>query len=212
MLCSCKAPHHPPAHGTNAQHAAARGDAADAGAAAWAEAGAGIAAAEPMPMAETIVGPWAPPGIVAPWPYDEYLRDGGDRDLPVHVLPDWHVDGMETEDTIAHYDTLEGLTVVEPSNRVLLVCPALRRSAQRDRTSGRGAGASHAQRRPADATGTLRSIANGRRQHEQGSTARRDRLQASHDLSHADGRRRGFAGDPARQLPGLLPAVRGLHA
>jgi uncharacterized repeat protein (TIGR01451 family) len=76
-----------------------------------------------MPMPETIVGPWAPPGIVAPWPYDEYLRDGGDRDLPVHVQPDWHVDGLETEDTVAHYDTLDGLTVVEPSNRVHIYAP-----------------------------------------------------------------------------------------
>jgi uncharacterized repeat protein (TIGR01451 family) len=74
-------------------------------------------------MAETIVGPWAPPGIEAPWPYDEYLRDGGDRDLPVQVLPDWHVHGMETEDTIAHYDTVDGLTVVEPSNRVYIYSP-----------------------------------------------------------------------------------------
>jgi uncharacterized repeat protein (TIGR01451 family) len=123
MLCSCKATHHPhlaqgPEHTMLAPGAMPPETAANA----WATGGTGMAAA-PMPMAETIVGPWAPPGIAAPWPYDEYLRDGGDRDLPVQVQPDWHVQGLETEDTIAHYDTVDGLTVVEPSNRVHIYAP-----------------------------------------------------------------------------------------
>ena len=69
------------------------------------------------------VGPWAPPGIGRPWPEDEYLRDGGDRGLPVAVAPDWEVRGLETEDAVAHYDTLDGRTLVEPSNRVHVYSP-----------------------------------------------------------------------------------------
>ena len=128
LLCSCKAPHagHP-MPGPHAPNMLPPGAMMDAGAAMANFPGAGQAMAamplEPMPMPETVVGPWAPPGIAAPWPYDEYLRDGGDRDLAVRVMPDWHVHGMETEDTIAHYDTLDGLTVVEPSNRVYIYSP-----------------------------------------------------------------------------------------
>ena len=66
---------------------------------------------------------WAPPGIVRPWPRDEYVRDGGDRRVTAHVHPNWQIDGLEMEDTIAHYDTLDGRTVVEPSNRVHIYAP-----------------------------------------------------------------------------------------
>lgn len=69
------------------------------------------------------VGPWAPPGIRRPWPQDEYLRDGADQGLPVAVAPDWEIRGLEPEDTIAHYDTLDGRTLVEPSNRVHIYSP-----------------------------------------------------------------------------------------
>jgi uncharacterized repeat protein (TIGR01451 family) len=84
---------------------------------------------EPGPMASGLVvppdptGPWAPPGIRRPWPHDEYLRDGADQGLPVAVSPDWEIRGLEPEDTIAHYDTLDGRTLVEPSNRVHIYSP-----------------------------------------------------------------------------------------
>lgn len=68
-------------------------------------------------------GQWAPPGITRPWPADEYLRDGGDRGLGVRVNPDWQVLGLDIEDAVAHYDTLDGRTVVEPSNRVHIYAP-----------------------------------------------------------------------------------------
>ncbi len=60
-----------------------------------------------------------------PWP-DELLIDGGDRDD--HALVKdfgnrWEVQGLETEDTIAHYDTLSGRRVVDASNRVLIYAP-----------------------------------------------------------------------------------------
>ncbi|MEX2092487.1 MAG: hypothetical protein WD971_07405 [Pirellulales bacterium] len=56
-------------------------------------------------------------------PPDEYLCDGGDFGLPAAVRADWTVDGLEPEDAIAHYDTLDGRVVVTPSNRVCVYAP-----------------------------------------------------------------------------------------
>jgi uncharacterized repeat protein (TIGR01451 family) len=75
----------------------------------------------PVPYAP--IGPWTPPGMSQPGPRDEYLVDGGDRGLPAEVGDDWEVRGLETEDTIAHYDTIDGRTVVEPSNQVHIYAP-----------------------------------------------------------------------------------------
>ena len=89
--------------------------------------------------------PWSPPGIPRPWPQDEYLRDGGDGRLPTTVASDWEVHGLEVEDTVAHFDTLEGRTIVQPSNRVHVYSPrfgavrqvvSLRQNEQTDRWSG----------------------------------------------------------------------------
>jgi uncharacterized repeat protein (TIGR01451 family) len=60
-------------------------------------------------------------GLVGPG--DEYLCDGGDYGLPAGVRADWTVDGLEQEDAIAHYDTLDGRVVVTPSNRVCVYAP-----------------------------------------------------------------------------------------
>ncbi|HYW78739.1 MAG TPA: hypothetical protein VE890_04145 [Thermoguttaceae bacterium] len=98
-----------------------------------------------VPMAYAPAGPWAPPGMSQPWPEDEYLRDGGDRGLPAEVSEQWEVRGLELEDTIAHYDTVEGERIVEPSNRVHIYSPrfgavrqvvSLRANQQRNRTAG----------------------------------------------------------------------------
>ena len=43
----------------------------------------GMEAGVPLPY--TAAGPWIPPGIVPPWPADEYLRDGGNAGPPVRV-------------------------------------------------------------------------------------------------------------------------------
>ncbi len=75
----------------------------------------------PLPYAPT--GPWSPPGIRQPWPEDEYLRDGGDEGRPAGVTRDKQVLGLEMEDAVAHYDTLDGRTVVEPSNEVYVYSP-----------------------------------------------------------------------------------------
>ena len=66
---------------------------------------------------------WRPPGIAGPWPQDEYICDGGDRDRTVRVETDWTVKGLHLEDTIAHFDTLEGDTMVAASNRVCVYAP-----------------------------------------------------------------------------------------
>jgi len=75
------------------------------------------------PPQPPVAGPWAPPGISQPWPHDEYLADGGDAGLPATTTADWEVRNLGPEDTIAHFDTLEGRTIVEPSNRVHIYSP-----------------------------------------------------------------------------------------
>ncbi|MGD9644080.1 MAG: hypothetical protein AB7U73_00100 [Pirellulales bacterium] len=75
------------------------------------------------PLPFLIMGPWTPPGFGNPWPWEEYLHDGGDRDLPVKVDADWHIYGLNVEDTIAHYDTLDGRRKVTPSNCVHIYSP-----------------------------------------------------------------------------------------
>ena len=64
-----------------------------------------------------------PDGLACPWPSDEYLCDGGDRIPDAKVKKDWTVVGLDTEDTIAHYDTLDGKTEVTHSNRVCVYAP-----------------------------------------------------------------------------------------
>lgn len=78
----------------------------------------------PLPYAPA--GPWAPPGLPQPWPADEYLADGGDAQPEALVMPDWEVRGLNIEDTVAHYDTLDGRTLVEPANRVHIYSPRFR--------------------------------------------------------------------------------------
>ena len=56
-------------------------------------------------------------------PTDEYLCDGGDMHLPAAVNTDWKVTGLEQEDTVAHYDTVDGRTIITPSNKVCLYAP-----------------------------------------------------------------------------------------
>lgn len=67
--------------------------------------------------------PWKPPGIKGPWPPDEYLCDGGDMNHDVRVKQDWTVVGLDQEDTVAHFDTLDGHTEVTASNCVCIYAP-----------------------------------------------------------------------------------------
>lgn len=53
---------------------------------------------------------------------DEYLCDGGDRDLPVHYADDQMM-GLDTEDTVAQYRDEEGRRRVKPANKVCIYSP-----------------------------------------------------------------------------------------
>ncbi len=72
---------------------------------------------------ETFHGPWRPDRRSEFWPQDEYLADGGDGNTKVYVKEDWSVHNLQLEDTVVHYDTIDGRTEVEPSNRVHLYAP-----------------------------------------------------------------------------------------
>jgi uncharacterized repeat protein (TIGR01451 family) len=66
-------------------------------------------------------------------PGDEYLCDGGDYVSQAGVKADWSIVGLEQEDAISHYDTVDGRVIVEPSNRVCIYAPrfaAVRRVVQ----------------------------------------------------------------------------------
>ncbi len=54
---------------------------------------------------------------------DEYVCDGNDRDLRVVADSEWNLHGLDIEDTIAHYDTLDGKVLIAPSNRVCIYSP-----------------------------------------------------------------------------------------
>ncbi len=56
-------------------------------------------------------------------PNDEYLCDGGDFQTPAAVVTGGHVVGLEEEDAVAHYDTVDGRTIITPSNKVCIYAP-----------------------------------------------------------------------------------------
>lgn len=56
-------------------------------------------------------------------PPDEYIYDGGDRWQKAAVIEGDTVVGLQQEDTIVHYDTLDGRTKVDESNRVCIYAP-----------------------------------------------------------------------------------------
>lgn len=73
--------------------------------------------------AEDPYGGWMPDGIKKPWPADEYICDGGDINGDVRVKKNWDVVGLDPEDTIAHFDTLDGKTEVTESNKCCIYAP-----------------------------------------------------------------------------------------
>jgi uncharacterized repeat protein (TIGR01451 family) len=77
--------------------------------------------APPIPIAN--ISPWTPPGIAGPWPQDEYLEDGGDMQVQANLGAGGELRGLEQEDTVAVYDTIDGQTRFQPSNRVCLYAP-----------------------------------------------------------------------------------------
>lgn len=81
----------------------------------------GMEAGVPQPFTPT--GMWRPPGMTGPWPEDEYIRDGGVTGPTPQVRPDGQVVGLGMEDSVAHFDTVDGRTLVQPSNPVFLYSP-----------------------------------------------------------------------------------------
>ncbi len=69
------------------------------------------------------VSPWRPPGIVGPWPRDEYICDGGDHDPPAGVTAKGRAVGLVGEDTIVQYQTRDGRARTQASNRVCIYAP-----------------------------------------------------------------------------------------
>jgi uncharacterized repeat protein (TIGR01451 family) len=63
------------------------------------------------------------PGLDVHGPSDEYLCDGGDFGTEAAVVTGGNVIGLEQEDAIAHYDTIDGRTIVTPSNKVCIYAP-----------------------------------------------------------------------------------------
>ena len=76
-----------------------------------------------VPLSAEPAGPWAPPGTSQPWPRDEYLRDGGVLGPVPTVGANKEVRGLDMEDAVARFDTREGQTLVEPSNKVYVYSP-----------------------------------------------------------------------------------------
>ena len=131
ILCSCRGPASPAPNQAAMQAAAATapdGSSLPPQAFTGMPPGAACAMGPPgmesgVPVPYTATGPWTPPGIVPPWPSDEYLRDGGEAGPPVRVGANGQLLGLEMEDTVARYSTLDGRTRVEPSNKVNLYSP-----------------------------------------------------------------------------------------
>ena len=53
---------------------------------------------------------------------NEYLASGSDSGMPVHV-DGWTVHNFGVGETVAHFDTLDGRVIVEPSNRIHIYAP-----------------------------------------------------------------------------------------
>ena len=64
---------------------------------------------------------WSPDG--RPWPEDEYVFDGGDKNIKAEIGADFTVKGVDLEDTIVHFDTVDGERKVKESNRVPIYSP-----------------------------------------------------------------------------------------
>jgi uncharacterized repeat protein (TIGR01451 family) len=75
------------------------------------------------PLPRMLVTPWKPPGIACPWPEDEWLHDGGDRNTHVNITKDDTLRALDLEDTVVHADACNGCKIIEPSNRVNLYAP-----------------------------------------------------------------------------------------
>ena len=66
----------------------------------------------------------APPIVNSPRSRaDEYVCDGSDSEIPALVDSKWNVYGLDIEDTIGHFDTLDGRRLVAPSSKACIYAP-----------------------------------------------------------------------------------------
>ena len=77
----------------------------------------------PLGVTHTQVEVHGPLRLPANGPKDEYLLDGGDRKHRAYVGDDWKVHGLDVEDTIGHFDTLDGRRISAPSNQAAIYAP-----------------------------------------------------------------------------------------
>lgn len=73
----------------------------------------------PPALPSTLGVSYGPPVVAR----DEFVCNGGDRETQVNVRSDWSVVGLHTGDAVAHYDTIDGQTFIEPTNDVCLYAP-----------------------------------------------------------------------------------------
>ncbi|MBQ2788336.1 MAG: hypothetical protein IJE97_01770, partial [Thermoguttaceae bacterium] len=55
--------------------------------------------------------------------FGEYVVTGGDSKGPMYSREDWSVENLDKEDSVAHFDTIDGRILVEPTNRLFLYSP-----------------------------------------------------------------------------------------
>ena len=67
-----------------------------------------------VPLPATCCGAWTPPGIVPPWPTDEYLCDGGEAGPPIRPAPERPGGGLGNA---RHGCAIKRWTAVFPSSR-----------------------------------------------------------------------------------------------
>jgi uncharacterized repeat protein (TIGR01451 family) len=82
-----------------------------------------VAAERPALPQQQFEGAYPPRQKVVFFPPNEYLANGGDGTTGTRVKDDWTVQNFESSDTVAHFDTLSGQILVEPSNQVYLYAP-----------------------------------------------------------------------------------------
>lgn len=55
--------------------------------------------------------------------FGEYVVTGGDSKGPMYSREDWSVENLDKEDSVAHFDTVDGRILAEPTNRLFLYSP-----------------------------------------------------------------------------------------
>jgi len=54
---------------------------------------------------------------------DEYVVSGGDANGEFYSREDWSYENLDPEDSVAHFDTIDGRILVEPSNKLFIYSP-----------------------------------------------------------------------------------------